>query len=100
MSFLPAKKYRKEEIVDFKVTEVENKDNLLNFFKISYVISVFLRCFFNFARNNNGNIFHIWAFPILFYTHWEIMFCSGFACCSYRKRACICCWGNKTWCVL
>ncbi len=42
---LAGEKIPKEEIVDFKVTEVENKDNLLNFFKISYVISVFFGAF-------------------------------------------------------
>ena len=66
---LAGEKIPKEEIVDFKVTEVENKDNLLNFFKISYVISVFFGAFSTLL----GTITEIYS---------------------------ICCWGNKTWCVL
>ncbi len=70
---LAGEKIPKEEIVDFKVTEVENKDNLLNFFKISYVISVFFGAFST-LLGTITEIYSIWAFPILFYTHWEIMF--------------------------
>ncbi len=70
---LASEKIPKEEIVDFKVTEVENKDNLLNFFKISYVISVFFGAFST-LLGTITEIYSIWAFPILFYTHWEIMF--------------------------
>lgn len=62
-----------QKAVDFKVTEVENKDNLLNFFKISYVISVFFGAFAT-LLGTITEIYSIWAFPILFYTHWEIMF--------------------------
>ncbi|MDE5671520.1 MAG: helix-turn-helix domain-containing protein [Eubacterium sp.] len=70
---LAGEKMPKEEPVDFKVTEVENKDNLLNFFKISYVISVFFGAFST-LLGTITEIYSIWAFPILFYTHWEIMF--------------------------
>ncbi len=70
---LAGEKIPKEEIIDFKVTEVENKDNLLNFFKISYVISVFFGAFST-LLGTITEIYSIWAFPILFYTHWEIMF--------------------------
>lgn len=70
---LAGEKMPKEEIVDFKVTEVENKDNLLNFFNISYVIAVFFGAFST-LLGTITEIYSIWAFPILFYTHWEIMF--------------------------
>lgn len=70
---LAGEKKPKEEIVDFKVTEIENKDNLLNFFNISFVISVFFGIFAT-LLGTITEIYCIWAFPILFYTHWEIMF--------------------------
>lgn len=70
---LAGEKMPKEEKVDFKVTEVENKDNLLNFFKISYVISIFFGAFST-LLGTITEIYSIWAFPVLFYTHWEIMF--------------------------
>lgn len=70
---LAGEKKPKEEIVDFKVTEIENKDNLLNFFNISFVISVFFGIFAA-LLGTITEIYCIWAFPILFYTHWEIMF--------------------------
>lgn len=59
--------------VDFKVTEVENKDNLLNLFKIGYVVSLFFSAFAA-LLGTITEIYCIWAFPVLFYTHWEIMF--------------------------
>lgn len=62
-----------QETVDFKVTEVENKDNLLNFFKIGFVIAVFFALFAA-LLGTITELYCIWAFPILFYTHWEIMF--------------------------
>lgn len=58
---------------DIKVTEIENKDNLKNLFQIAYIISLFFGIF--------GAIlgcvtlaYSTWAFNILFYTHWEIIF--------------------------
>lgn len=58
---------------DIKITEIENKDNLKNLFQISYIISLFFAAF--------GAIlgcvtlaYSTWAFNILFYTHWEIIF--------------------------
>ncbi len=56
-----------------KVTEVESKDNLDNFFRISYVISLFIGAF-SALLGGITEIYCIWAFRILFYTHWEIMF--------------------------
>ena len=63
----------KEEVADIKVTEIENKDNLLNIFKIGYIISLFFGAFAA-LLGTITEIYCIWAFPILFYTHWEIMF--------------------------
>lgn len=58
---------------DIKITEIENKDNLKNIFQIAYIISLFFGIF--------GAILGVvtlaystWAFNILFYTHWEIIF--------------------------
>lgn len=56
-----------------KVTEVESRDNLENFFRITYVISLFLGAF-SALLGGVTEIYCIWAFKILFYTHWEIMF--------------------------
>lgn len=60
-------------MADIKVTEIENKDNLLNIFKIGYIISLFFGAFAA-LLGTITEIYCIWAFPILFYTHWEIMF--------------------------
>ncbi len=70
---LAGEKAPKQETADFKVTEIENKDNLLNLFKIGYVIALFLGVFAS-LLGTVTEIYCIWAFPILFYTHWEIMF--------------------------
>lgn len=70
---LAGEKVPKQDIVDFKVTEIENKDNLLNLFKIGYVIAVFFGVFAT-LLGTITEIYCIWAFPVLFYTHWEIMF--------------------------
>lgn len=52
----------------------ENKnDKLLNDFKICFVISMFFSIF-SALLGSITEIYCIWAFPILFYTHWEIMF--------------------------
>lgn len=56
-----------------RVTEVENRDNLDNMFQISYVISLFIGVF-SALLGGVTEIYCIWAFRILFYTHWEIMF--------------------------
>lgn len=60
-----------------QIIEVENEesktDKLINEFKISFIISLF----FSVCAALLGGIteiYCIWAFPILFYTHWEIMF--------------------------
>lgn len=63
----------KKEIAELKVTEIESKGTVENWFQIMYIISLFLGIF--------GAIlgfvtlaYNIWAFNILFYNHWEIMF--------------------------
>lgn len=63
----------KKELAELKVTEIESKDKVNNTFQITYIVSLFLGVF--------GAIlgfvtlaYNIWAFNILFYNHWEIMF--------------------------
>lgn len=69
---------------DLKVTEVENKDNIDNIFQITYIIALFFGIFST-ILGTVTEIYSIWAFNILFYTHWEIMFvavafCALIAC--------------------
>lgn len=70
---LAGEKTPKEIVADFKITEIKNKDNLVNFFKICNVVALFFGIFALFLGTIT-EIYCIWAFPILFYTHWEIMF--------------------------
>lgn len=56
-----------------RITEVENKDNLNNVFLITYVVSLFIAVF-SALLGGITEIYCIWAFQILFYTHWEIIF--------------------------
>lgn len=70
---LAGEKSQKEIVADFKITEIKNKDNLLNFFKICYVIALFFGVFAA-LLGTFYEIYCIWAFQILFYNHWEIMF--------------------------
>lgn len=63
----------KKELAELKVTEIESKEKVNNVFQITYIVSLFLGVF--------GAIlgfvtlaYNIWAFNILFYNHWEIMF--------------------------
>lgn len=70
---LSGERAEKEETAQIKVTEIENKDNLENIFKICFVISIFLAVFAS-LLGTITEIYCIWAFPILFYTHWEIIF--------------------------
>lgn len=58
---------------EIKVTEIENRDNLDNIFLISYVISLFVGIF-GAVLGGINELYCIWAFRILFYTHWEIIF--------------------------
>ncbi len=70
---LEGKKAPAEKSADIKVEEVANKDNLLNLFKIAFVISLFF-AIFGMLLGTITELYCIWAFSILFYTHWEIMF--------------------------
>lgn len=56
-----------------KVTEVESKTKLDNMFQVSYVISLFIGAF-SALLGGVTELYCIWAFRILFYTHWEIIF--------------------------
>ncbi len=64
-----------------KITEIENRDNLDNLFQISYIIALFIAVFSALLGAIN-ELYCIWAFKILFYTHWEIIFAATalFAC--------------------
>ena len=70
---LEGKKAPAEKSADIKVEEVANKDNLLNLFKIAFVISLFF-AIFGMLLGTITELYCIWAFNIMFYTHWEIMF--------------------------
>ncbi len=70
---LAGKKAPAEKSADIKVEEVANKDNLLNLFKIAFIISLFF-AIFGMLLGTITELYCIWAFNILFYTHWEIMF--------------------------
>lgn len=70
---LSGKRAPKNTSADIKVEEIENRDNLLNLFKIAYVISLFF-AIFGALLGTVTELYCIWAFGILFYTHWEIMF--------------------------
>ena len=56
-----------------RITEIKNRDNLYNFFLITYVISLFVAVF-SALLGGVTEIYCIWAFKILFYTHLEIVF--------------------------
>lgn len=58
---------------EITVTEVSNKDNINNIFKMMYITSLFLAVFGS-VLGSVTEIYSIWAFNILFYTHWEIIF--------------------------
>lgn len=64
---------RSGEVAEIKVTEIENKDNVDNIFQIAFIISIFFGIF---AAILGGvtEIYNTWAFNILFYNHWEILF--------------------------
>lgn len=63
----------KKELAELKVTEIESRDTVSNWFQITYIFALFSGVF--------GAIlgfvtlaYNIWAFNILFYNHWEIIF--------------------------
>lgn len=59
-----------------KVTEVKSKENVDNLFMVAYVISLFVGGFAAFLGGVT-EVYSIWAFRILFYTHWEILFAAA-----------------------
>jgi transcriptional regulator with XRE-family HTH domain len=63
----------KKEIADFKVTEIESKEKINNLFQIIYIISLFLAIFGS-ILGVVTEVYNIWAFDIIFYNHWEIVF--------------------------
>jgi transcriptional regulator with XRE-family HTH domain len=63
----------KKEVADFKVTEIESKEKNNNLFQIIYIISFFLAIFGS-ILGVITEAYNIWAFDIIFYNHWEIIF--------------------------
>lgn len=63
----------KKEIAEVKVTEIESKGTINNWFQITYIIAMFLGVF-SAILGFVTLAYNIWAFNILFYNHWEIIF--------------------------
>lgn len=63
----------KKEIAELKVTEIESKGTVENWFQIMYICSLFLGVF-GAILSFVTLAYNIWAFDILFYNHWEILF--------------------------
>lgn len=106
---------RKGEVAEIKVTEIENKDNLDNIFQIAFIISIFFGLFAA-ILGCVTEIYNTWAFNILFYNHWEILFvvisfCAEIASglvfavgitrlgVSYSKSEIISKVGKRAWCL-
>lgn len=58
---------------DEKAEEKKSSVKLLNDFKLCFIVSLFL-AICGASLGGITELYCIWAFPILFYTHWEIMF--------------------------
>ncbi|MFR5875572.1 MAG: helix-turn-helix domain-containing protein [Eubacterium sp.] len=106
---------RKSEVAEIKVTEIENKDNVDNIFQITFIISVFFGLFAA-ILGCITEIYNTWAFNILFYNHWEILFVVISFCAeivsglvfavgvtrlgvSYSKTEIISKVGKRAWCL-
>lgn len=63
----------KKELAELKVTEIQSKSKTENLFEIMYIISLFLAAF-SAILSFVTLAYNIWAFNILFYNHWEIIF--------------------------
>lgn len=63
----------KKEIESIRVTEIESKSTVNNWFQIMYIIAMFLGAF-SAILGFVTLAYNIWAFNILFYNHWEIIF--------------------------
>ncbi|MBQ9413915.1 MAG: helix-turn-helix transcriptional regulator [Clostridia bacterium] len=64
---------RDETSADLKVTAVKNKDDVYNLFQIAFLIALFCEGFGTLLCLVT-ELYSVWAFDILFYTHWEIVF--------------------------
>lgn len=62
-----------EPVIKIIESNTNKKDKLINDFKIGFVASLFM-IVFSALLGSVTELYCIWAFPILFYTHWEIMF--------------------------
>ena len=60
-------------VPEVKVTEVADRKNLYNIYRILFTISLFCAIFAALLGTLN-ELYCIWAFSVLFYTHWEILF--------------------------
>lgn len=60
-------------VPEVKVTEVADRKNLYNIYRILFTISLFCAIFAALLGALN-EVYCIWAFSTLFYTHWEILF--------------------------
>lgn len=63
----------KKDTPNIKVTEVASKDKVNNIFQMAYIVSLFFGIF-GAVLGTVTEIYNIWAFNILFYNHWEILF--------------------------
>ena len=64
---------RKSASPEIKVTEIANDDNIKNTFQILSAVSLFLAIFSALLGGFTG-LYGIWAFNVLFFNHWEIIF--------------------------
>lgn len=62
-----------EPIIKVVESNIGQRSKLINDFKIGFVAALFM-AFFAALLGSITELYCIWAFPILFYTHWEIMF--------------------------
>lgn len=62
-----------EPVIKVVESNISQRDRLLNDFKIGFVAALFMAVF-AMLLGSITELYCIWAFPILFYTHWEIMF--------------------------
>lgn len=64
---------QRHDTPNITVTEIASKEKIDNIFQIAYVISFFFAVF-GAVLGTITEIYNIWAFNILFYNHWEILF--------------------------
>ena len=66
-------KRREPAVPEVRVTEVADRANLYNTYRVFFVIALFSAVFSALAGTLT-QVYCIYAFKILFYTHWEILF--------------------------